>query len=455
MSYPTKSEIITAVINPNFIKDKYLQSAAVQIGHSGRPVLYTGGYSMVFQLLNRGEKLAFRVWHIEILEIKDRYKKISAYLNKINLHYFSEFTYVENGLLVNGQLLDISRMKWVEGNLLKEFIGSNLHRKPILEKLAENFLFMINDLHKNKVSHGDLQHGNILITDKIEIKLVDYDSICVPEIEGQNEVVTGLKGYQHPTRFTKGKSSSKADYFSELVIYLSILAISENPTLWAKYDVANTETLIFTPEDFLDWDNSNIKFDLNLMSNKIKTLTKVMEEFISQVDYLNIKPFSLYFEKPTVKFFKSDREVVLNGGQVLLSWEVENALKIEINNGIGDVTNVSSIRAMVNENSTYTLVAKNLFEEVCYDINIKIFPTPIIESLMIPTPEFSSYMEIKNVFLSAPYINFNIKLKTSVNLSIPKVNTISSPVFNVQIPKFNPPPKKNIFKTIKNNLKHI
>ena len=91
------------------------------------------------------------------------------------------------------------------------------------------------DLHKNNISHGDLQHGNILICEnrdgKPTLKLVDYDSLYVPTMGKKfKDSITGLKDYQHPARQTAVHvSSHKTDYFSELVIYLSLIAIAENP----------------------------------------------------------------------------------------------------------------------------------------------------------------------------------------------------------------------------------
>src|SRR5690606_36888343 len=111
---------------------------------------------------------------------------------------------------------------------------------------ADNFLKMCQDLRENQISHGDLQEGNILVGEKGAIKLVDYDSICIPEIVGQKELVTGLKAYQHPSRFKGGKASLKVDYFSELVIYLSLLIIAEKPVLWGKYQVKDTQYLLFS-----------------------------------------------------------------------------------------------------------------------------------------------------------------------------------------------------------------
>ena len=163
---------------------------------------------MVFPLNKGNEKWAFRVWHVPLKDVKNRYISISEHLNKHKLKYFADFSFVGEGLLVNGQLLDTSRMKWVDGMLLKDFIASNLQDKTSLDTLAEDFLQMNVDLRKCSISHGDLQHDNIIITDTGEIKLVDYDSVCVPEVQGQAELVSGLKGYQHPSS-TNSLSASK------------------------------------------------------------------------------------------------------------------------------------------------------------------------------------------------------------------------------------------------------
>jgi len=433
MSYPTKADIISSVINPQFIKDTFLQGAIVQLGKTGRPIMYTGGFSMVFPLQKGNEKWAFRVWHIEIKDVKERYKQISNYLNTLKLHYFSDFTFVENGLLVNGKLLDTSRMKWVEGALLKDYLAANLTNPIALQKLADDFLEMTLALHSNSISHGDLQHGNILISKTGEVKLVDYDSICVPVIEGQTDIVTGLKGYQHPTRFSNGKASSKADYFSELVIYLSILAIAENPTLWEKYKVAGTETMLFSSEDFDDWNNSKIKSDLNLLSTKIKSLVKILEDYLSKNDYLNLIPFSLYFTKPVIKFFKSDKEVIINTTEATLSWEVDNAQTLIINEGIGNVTNKTNYIFKPQSNKTYTLKAISFFEETEKSVDIRVFPTPIIESLFVPIPiiNIESNLQIDipkfpNVDVSINNFQNGIQLaEHKVHSSLPNFNLIS------------------------------
>src|SRR5690606_15045818 len=137
--------------------------------------------------------------------------------------------------------------------------------------------------------------------------LVDYDSICIPEIEGQKELVTGLKGYQHPSRFKGGKASLKADYFSELVIYLSILALSENSNLWNKYQVKDTQYLLFTETDFEDFENSKIYNDLQKLSNSIKSLTRILNSYLSEKNYLNLTSFEHFLTAPKIISFSTNK----------------------------------------------------------------------------------------------------------------------------------------------------
>lgn len=209
-----KQDIVTAILNSDtFLKVPELKGAKPRLNKNGSPYAFTGGFNMVFQLQHQNKKWAFRVWHVPMGEHTDRYRKISKYLSEKKLPYFADFIYDEKGILVNGNLLDTIRMEWLEGKLLKEYLEENLGNKNKLTKLANDFLEMCKTLRENKISHGDLQEGNILIDRNGNIKLVDYDSICIPEIEGQKELVTGLKGYQHPSRFKAEKASLKADFF--------------------------------------------------------------------------------------------------------------------------------------------------------------------------------------------------------------------------------------------------
>lgn len=373
----SKQDIITAIKNLDFfLRVPELQGAKPKINSNGSPFAFVGGFNMVFQLEHQNKKWAFRVWHVPMGEHKERYRKISKYLSDKNLPYFADFIHDEKGILVNGNLLDTIRMEWLEGKLLKEYIEENVTNKDKLNKLANDFLEMCKTLRENKISHGDLQEGNILIDKNGKIKLVDYDSLCIPEIEGQKELVTGLKGYQHPSRFKSKGTSLKADYFSELIIYLSILALSENSNLWNKYQVKDTQYLLFTENDCEDFENSDIYKDLHKLSGSVKSLTRVLSNYLKEVNYLNLTAIENYLTAPKVISFNTSEKEILKGKSIELLWNIENLDAVSLNNGIGNVTGKQSLSVYPTHTTTYRLIAENAFDKTEKELTVTVLPLP-------------------------------------------------------------------------------
>jgi hypothetical protein len=448
-----KQDILTSIKNLDlFLKVPALKGAKARINKNGNPFVYVGGFNMVFQLTHKSKKWAFRVWHVPMGENEERYLKISKYLTSKKLPYFAEFIYDEKGILINGELVDTIRMEWLDGMLFKEYIEKNLGNLTLLVLLSDNFLKMCQDLRDNHISHGDLQEGNILVTGNGDIKLVDYDSICIPQIEGQKELVTGLKGYQHPSRFKRGKASLKADYFSELIIYLSILAIAEKPELWDKYQVKDTHYLLFSETDFEDLENSNIYKDLIGHSLKIDKLLSILIEYLKIAHYTELKPFPLYLAPPVIKTFTSDTDILIQGSEISLNWEVENALKVSINNGVNVVEHFGTVIVKPQNNFDYVLTAIGFNETVVKKLEITVFPTPIIKSIQIPIPLFekTTYLEVNlpefpNIELGVNNFsnNLNVNFNNSINSSFEEIK------FNTLDKNFSSLNEK------KSGLKHI
>lgn len=284
----SKVEIRSAVKYPSLIKDPYLKDFKLDNRQSGGPIEWGGGFSMVYLFSKDEEKCILKVWNQTITNNRERYQGISSYLAKYNLPYFVGFEYINDGILIDGVYYDTLRMEWVDGLNLVEFISANLENKDVLKKLSRDFMTMANELHANNISHGDLQHTNIIITNNGEIKLIDYDSLCIPQFEGKRDICRGVGGYQLPSRFTGGFIASiNVDYFSELIIYITICAIIENPLLWDKYNVANADyRLLFTYNDFLNWENSEIRKDLNNCSDSILKLMTTLDSYVNAHNFL-------------------------------------------------------------------------------------------------------------------------------------------------------------------------
>lgn len=426
-----KQDIITAIKNLDlFLKIPELKGAKPRLNTNGSPFAFAGGFNMVFKLVHNSKKWAFRVWHVPMGENKDRYLAISKYLTNSKLPYFADFIYDENGLLVNGELTDTIRMEWLDGILLKDFIDKHINDKAKLESLANYFLEMTKTLRKAKISHGDLQEGNILVDESGKIRLVDYDSICIPEIEGQKELVTGLKGYQHPSRFKNSKASLKADYFSELIIYISILGIASKPELWDKYQVKDTCYLLFTETDFENIEASQIYSDLKGASSLIDSLLTILKEYLLSSHYLDLKPFTDYLLPPEILTFQANKEIVLKGVEVEFSWIVENAVSVKIEPEIGNVS-TNGKHSFKPQSQTYKLIAQGHFESSEKLLDLKLFPTPLIQSIFVHAPKISEELKIKielpqfpNINLAISQIKNGISLDTSnLKIEIPKFNT--------------------------------
>jgi serine/threonine protein kinase len=421
-----KQDIITAIKNLDiFLKVPELKGATVKLNKNGSPFVYTGGFNMVFQLTKGIKKWAFRVWHVPMGETKKRYQSISKYLTQKNLPYFANFIFDEKGILVNGNLIDTIRMEWLDGDLFKKYIETNLNNKSSLDNLADNFVKMCQDLRDNKISHGDLQEGNILVTKSGEIKLVDYDSICIPEIEGQKELVTGLKGYQHPSRFKESKASLKADYFSELVIYISIKALAEKPELWGKYQIKDTQYLLFSETDFENLEYSDIYKDLKGINLKTDKLLSILIEYLKIDDYTKLNPFQSYLLPAEILLFKTDKDILIEGGEITLEWKVCNAIEVVINNGIGKVDFEDTITLKPKDNLNYILTANGFNENTKRTIAIKVYPLPTIKSMQIPIPIFEKTTNMNITLPQLPNIQLGInKIENSINVKIDSVDYI-------------------------------
>lgn len=285
---PSCSDYSTSIVVKELVKAPQLDGGSPEM-HNGRPIKYTGGFCIVFPYQTPSKKYAVRCWHAHLEGAQERTKTISEKLSQLELPYFVEFEYVDNGIATPSGIQPVVLMEWVDAQPLKAYIKEHLSESTILKSLAENFKNMAKVLHENSISHGDLQHGNIMVKTNGDIVLVDYDSMYVPELEGWSDEIRGLQGYQHPARWKAKKLSPKADYFSELVIYTSILALAERPSFWQELDMENTDTLLFSADDIASPDTATIFCKLEKLSST-KRLSSKIKEFLRCTSIEELQP---------------------------------------------------------------------------------------------------------------------------------------------------------------------
>ena len=144
-------------------------------------------------------------------------------------------------------------MEWVQGETLFNGCGPAAleGNREAIAAVADRWLEAVQELSDNSVAHGDLQHANVMVTPPGELKLVDYDGMCVPPLVGRRNLEVGVEPYQHPDRGAGTLLSLDLDNFSALVIYVALRALAIQPGLWVKYvEQVGYDKLLFRREDF-------------------------------------------------------------------------------------------------------------------------------------------------------------------------------------------------------------
>ncbi len=335
MLWPTPADYVQAVGGyPDVcLLDPLLKGGKSKKNSTNQLLVYTGGFSTVFPIDIAHSKYALRCWNKDIGDSKNRYEKIDRYLKQVNLPYFVDFEYVQEGILINGKKWPITRMEWTDGDLLRAFVDQNLNDTGIFAIVADEFRKMFECLHVNQISHGDLQDGNILLTrngKNITIKLIDYDSLFVPNLQGQKSPTPGLPEYQHPLR--TDQCNEKMDYFSELVIYLSFLSLSERPELWDKFKDKTEKGLLFTKEDFKNPNQSEIFQELNKLSSEIRQLATTLKDYCGKTSIDQLHPLEDILPMPDVNSHTDSGFILLSNKQYTEALiEFQKAVSIDCN----------------------------------------------------------------------------------------------------------------------------
>lgn len=375
---PNVVDIIQSIQVPQLIKDEQISKGTPMLDSRGRPIHYTGGFAIVFPFIVEGNKWAFRCWSADIGDVEERLHTLSKELKLLQLPYFCDFSYEPIGIIVGGKVYPTTRMQWIDGITIKDYICENRNDSNKLKKLADDFMKMCETLHKNKIAHGDLQHGNILVDSLGQIFLIDYDSVFLPALHRAEDIITGLPDYQHPMRKDNKVASEKLDYFSELIIYLSIRAIAESPSLVDKYQVKDAERMLFSKEDYADFKHSLIYQDVISLGNEFTELLGVLEVYLSKKDINDLDPFEKYLLKNKIVFNSSAEKAIRNEQEVIINWEIPYEADVALLKDENIISNCNKLKGSfatkLAKDTKFELVV-NLQEgnRIIKDLSVRVF----------------------------------------------------------------------------------
>lgn len=249
--YPTGGEYREALHNTGLcFRDPVLRGGSPVLDPLGLPRAISGNFASVFTVRGSDERRwAVKCFTRAAADQALRYERISAALKAVGGSWKTDFEYLPEGVLCYGRWYPALKMEWVDATGLIPYVERNLDSPPALAALAGKFAALVADLARAGVAHGDLQHGNLLVTQSGELKLIDYDGMYVPELSSLGACEIGHANYQSPLR-DMATWGPEIDRFSAWVIYVSLAALAIEPALWTWLHADGDEALLFRKADF-------------------------------------------------------------------------------------------------------------------------------------------------------------------------------------------------------------
>lgn len=249
---PRGADYLEALQHPaECFADPELAGGTPDLTPLGLPRPISGNVASVFKVTGASGRVhAVRCFVRRFDDVAPRYDAITRRLADVDDTWKVGLDFQPEGVHVAGRWYPIVKMEWSEAVPLLPWIEAHLWDTAALSYAAARFASLVESLRAAGIAHGDLQHGNILVAPGGDLRLVDYDGMYVPELEGMRANELGHRNYAHPAR-TRGDFGPHLDAFPAWVVYASLAALSIDPLLWGRLD-GGDECLLFRAADFLD-----------------------------------------------------------------------------------------------------------------------------------------------------------------------------------------------------------
>lgn len=236
--WPTAVDYVRAIQDRSTLLDADLAAATVREDMLGMPISAAGQSAVVFHVDSGGEPGAVRFFTRPPRDGRVRYRALADHMAGNPCDAVVSARWVESAIRIDDFERPAVWMPWAEGRPLNLALEDMLGDATRIESLAMIWLDVLDSLHGSQIAHGDLQNGNILVTDDLSVALVDLDGIWVPSLDGRPPAETGHLCFQHKARGA-AHWGPEMDTFSGLLIFISLLALAADPQLWQFHQGEN------------------------------------------------------------------------------------------------------------------------------------------------------------------------------------------------------------------------
>jgi hypothetical protein len=257
---------------------------AQPVPHPSKPdriVFSSGAMAGFFPLRVNGRKIGVKLFLREIPQLAERYRAIGPALRAANSPHLVQVEFRHGprlGAVFGREHTPYLKMECVEGVSLKEHVMALVQagNRQALHDLAKQWAQLMQALESLGWAHGDVQAENVMVEGG-RLRLVDLDGMYVPALRGQclECPVWGIPGWQHPRKSLK-TFNAEMDRFPGIALYLTLLALAEDPSLFVATAVTEHQ-ILFTREDWQTPERSSVLGRLRGLNNpEIRRLTELL-----------------------------------------------------------------------------------------------------------------------------------------------------------------------------------
>lgn len=224
---------------PEFVHQRFSQ-----------PVGRTGSSAVVYPIEIDEQRKALRLFTRAPDVPLERYRRLAG--ERFDQTPLQIPQVVPNSVVVDGVAFPALVGPWIEGPNLDDWVDDRVEDGDVgaLVAMRGQWLDIVRSMQAQPMAHGDLQHGNVIVTGNNQLELVDLDGVWTASTADLVPNERGHEHYQHP-EFTPTRDWNQfADTFPAAVISLGLSIACEDPRYWQQSRGRSEDQMIVGAEHF-------------------------------------------------------------------------------------------------------------------------------------------------------------------------------------------------------------